>query len=552
MPCRRLALLALLALVPCLVDAACPAWSPPQAGKQLRSLSTRLVAWNAAYHRDGVSTVEDAIYDESLARFRRWQQCFPAVRIDEPDALSHAAGGMRHAIVQTGLKKLPDLAAVAQWMNRSGQAQFLVQPKADGVAVTLLYEHGVLTGVTGRGDGTHGVDWWRPARHIEAIPKTLSGAPPRLVLHGELVWRLADHRQSRHGGAGARAAVAGAMARKRIDAATAAHVGLFVWDWPDGPANASDRIAQLDRLGFGRSTALWKAIDSADEVARWRDHWYTAPLPFATDGVVIRHDARPPWQRWRAEPPPWSVAWKYPPALATATVQAVEFTIGRTGKITPVLVVQPVELGDRIVRRLSLGSVARWRAADVAAGDRVMLKLSGLTIPQLHEVEARAPARRLAEPPAAGQYHALSCFDDTPGCRSQLLARLEALGHALHMPGIERKTWARLLDAGAADDLVGWVQLPPERLTALVGKVRASHMIAARERPFADWLRGIGGGDSGTSWAEVSQRDRAAWLRSGLGLALTKQRMAFMAHARVGQLVATLAGAGVDGFGAQL
>lgn len=536
-------LLALL-LVPAMAEAACPVWSAAQARDELLSLRVKLVEWNAAYHRDGVSVVDDAVYDQSLVQFRQWHACFPAEAVDEPFALARAAGGMRHAVVQTGLKKLPDAAAVAQWMARSGQVNFLVQPKADGVAVTLVYEHGALTAVTGRGDGTFGVDWWHPAQRIGAIPKHLDGAPARVVLHGELVWRRDGHRQSRDGGAGARAAVAGAMLRKQLDDVTAARVGLFVWDWPDGPASAAQRIEGLTRLGFGENMKLWQAITDADDFTRWRDHWYTTALPFATDGVVIRHDARAPWQQWRAAPPAWSVAWKYPPDRAPATVRAVEFTIGRTGKVTPMLILEPTALGDRTVRRLSLGSVARWRKADVAAGDRVTIKLSGLTIPQLDNVAWRAATRSLATPPEAGRYHALSCFDDTPGCRSQLLARLEWLGRALRLRGVDRGTWARLLDSGKLHDLVGWVALPVDQLTAAVGAGKARQLATARARPFTEWLRGIGGGDAGGSWAEASD----ASSRGSLATAVARQRSAFFGNARVLLMASHLADAGVDGF----
>jgi DNA ligase (NAD+) len=548
MPMRLRYLMVVCLGWPWVAIAACPAWTPARARTELLAMATRLDGWNRDYHRDGAASIDDAVYDQALATFRGWQACFPHAGVDEPFALRKAAGQARHAIVQTGVKKVPGADAVGQWMARSGQSRFLVQPKADGVAVTLVYMDGQLVAVTGRGDGNRGQDWWQPAQRIAAIPKQLHGAPPRVVLHGELVWRLDQHRQSRAGGVGARAAVAGALLRTSLDAATAARMGLFVWDWPDGPAAAGARIDALAGLGFEDSTKYWQPVADAGDVARWRDHWYAAPLPFATDGVVVRHDARPPWQHWRAEPPPWAVAWKYPPDRAVATVRAVEFNVGRTGRITPMLVLDPVVLGDRTVRRLSLGSVARWRQADVAAGDHVAVRLSGLTIPQLDAVAWRATARQRAIPPADGRYHALSCFDDTPGCRSQLLARLAWLGRALGLDGIEEGTWARLLDAGRMRDLVGWVGMAEADVAAVLGPAKARRLRAAAGRPFVHWLRGIGAGDSGASWADVRERDGAAWRRAGLGPALVRQRLAFVGAPRVAALAAQLARAGIDGF----
>ncbi|WP_337133700.1 hypothetical protein, partial [Staphylococcus aureus] len=106
------------------------------------------------------------------------------------------------------------------------------------------------------------------------------------MLHGELYRRLAAHVQAEAGDAGARARVAGLLARERLDDAAAAEVGLFVWDWPDGPATLRERLEGLAALGFADTVDFTHPVSDLAGVERRRDAWYRGPLPFATDGVV--------------------------------------------------------------------------------------------------------------------------------------------------------------------------------------------------------------------------------------------------------------------------
>lgn len=208
----------------------CPGWSPLRAKQELRALHDRLDGWNHAYRVTGQSPVDDAVYDQALQQLERWRRCFPA---QAPAALAHladASGETRSPVAQTGLAKLPDAAALAAWMHARGDHDLWVQPKADGVAVTLLYMDGQLRQAISRGDGLHGSDWTDKARRIAAIPARLPNAPARVVLQGEIYWKLPGHVQADDGGANARSTVAGALARDTLDADTAAQIGLFVWD----------------------------------------------------------------------------------------------------------------------------------------------------------------------------------------------------------------------------------------------------------------------------------------------------------------------------------
>lgn len=558
-PTLRGAILALLLAGSGGIRAAdCPPWPSTRAGHEIATLAERIAAWDTAYHRDGQSPVTDSIYDQARARLADWNRCFPSAA-QAPAALSSAAGPLAHPVAHTGLAKLEGRAALEAWI--AGQDDLWVQPKVDGVALSLIYENGTLSRAISRGDGRSGQDWTAAARQIAAIPPRLDSGPGRLVLQGELYWRLAGHVQAEAGGAGARARVAGLLARQQLSGAEGEGIGLFVWEWPDGPAGMAERLAGLRRLGFD-SPDYTRAVRHPDDIAAWRERWYRQPLPFASDGIVIRHGRRPPPGRWRSEPPHWAVAWKYPPAQALATVRDVEFRIGRSGRITPLLHLDPVRLDSRAISRVSVGSLGRWRELDIRPGDQVAVRLAGHAVPQLDGVAWHGAERRAVQFPDPARHHPLSCWRSSEsGCAEQFHARLVWLGgrQGLDLDGIGPGTWQALQDAGLLTGLLDWLTLEEARLAALpgfgarrAGKVWRS-LQAARQRPFARWLRGLGMPPAGNArlasdWATLAARSATDWQQAGASAAQTARLAAFFAHPEVVELRGRLQAAGVAGF----
>jgi DNA ligase (NAD+) len=562
---RKEAWLLLVAVIVPTLDAAhaaaCPDWSPAQAGRELAALHDRLDGWNHAYRVDGHSPVDDAVYDQAQQRLDQWQRCFPA---QAPAALKHladAGGRIASPVAQTGLAKLPDAAALAQWMDQRGGRDLWVQPKADGVAVTLLYVDGRLRQASSRGDGLHGSDWTALAQRIAAIPKQLPHAPGRVVLQGELYWRLPGHVQADAGGVNARSAVAGALAREHLDDATAARIGLFVWDWPSGPADMPARLAGLAAMGLSDSVSYTKPVRTLAEVTRWREQWYRHALPFAADGTVVRQGHRPAASTWQAAPPDWAVAWKYPAASALAEVRAVDFTIGRSGRITPVLQLEPVQLDDHRVQRVSVGSLRRWRQLDIRPGDQVEVVLAGLTIPRLKSVAWRTQQRAALSVPDPKSYTALTCWQLSPGCEQQFLARLVWLGgkQGLRLEGVGADTWRTLVEAGLLHGLLDWTELTPQQLASVPGlgssraAVLARSFALARRQSFARWLQALGMPASVatglTDWSSASARHASDWQTlAGIGPGRADQLVEFFRCPELRAQVARLHDAGVQGF----
>ena len=535
--------------------APCPDWSAEQARRELAALAAQLADWDDAYHRQGRSPISDELYDQSRQRLEDWQACFPAEAITPTAPLQGAGGPVAHPVAQTGLAKLRDADAVRTWM--AGRDDLWIQPKVDGVAVTLVYRDGRLQQAISRGDGRSGQDWTARARLIGAIPQHL----PRndeLILQGELYWRVAEHVQARDGGNGLRGLAAGAMARGTLDEPRARQVGLFVWDWPNGPASMTERLQDLRAMGFADSVALTLPLRTLEEASQWRERWYHQPLPFASDGVVLRQGRRPAGDSWIAEPPSWAAAWKYPPRQALAQVRAVQFQIGRTGRITPLLQLQAVELDGRQVRRVSLGSLQRWRELDVRPGDQVAIALAGLTIPRLDAVVWRSQQRMVLQVPDPAQHHALSCFRPTPGCASQFAARLQWLGgkQGLALPGVGAGTWEKLQLQGLLD----WLALADEELARRPGfgprsaASLSASFASARQRPFTQWLRALSLPPSGSAplqggWTALAAREATDWdAYAGVGTTRAAQLAAFFRHPEVLQLREQLQRSGIEGF----
>ncbi|MGE8459338.1 MAG: DNA ligase B, partial [Pseudomonas alloputida] len=157
MPLMLLLTLMLLLNAPQAWATSCPDWTPQQAKAEVAQLRATLARWDEHYHRQGLALVADELYDQSRERLNHLQQCFAVG--SSPSPLTSARGPVPHPVPHTGVDKLADRQAVGRWLT--GKTGVWVQPKVDGVAVSLTYQQGRLVQLTSRGDGVHGHDWSR-------------------------------------------------------------------------------------------------------------------------------------------------------------------------------------------------------------------------------------------------------------------------------------------------------------------------------------------------------------------------------------------------------
>lgn len=538
----------------------CPAWSSSRLSQETLHLTDQLTRWDTAYHHSGSSPIEDSVYDQLRQKQRVWLQCasqpVPEVTVPAGDTAEFP-----HPVAHTGLHKMKDKQAVSNWMK--GRKNLSIQPKIDGVAVSLVYRYGQLAALISRGNGEKGQNWTSKAASIPAIPLTIPDVSPELVLQGELYLKMTGHQQSVDGGMNARSKVAGAM-RRTSASDILKQVGVFIWSWPDGPILMSDHLEKLSRFGFPVVAQFTLPVSTPEEVEKWREHWFRQALPFATDGVVIRQEEEPAGKYWQNTPPTWAVAWKYPPARQLTDVTGITTTTGRSGKVTVILNLNPLRLDDKLVSKVSVGSVSRFRRWDVLPGDQVAITLAGQGIPRLDEVTWRVSERSPVSLPDPQRYNAFSCFTPGPGCAAQFLSRLIWLSgpEALDMAGFGGATWQKLLDAIPADSLISWLALNEKDLAAVpgIGVKQAQKLMAqihfAREKDLRHWLSAVGfpsyalkfaGQQQG--WSQLKQLTSHDWAKAaGMGEKRAAQVFDFIHHPAVMAITGALQQAQLPAF----
>lgn len=539
--------------------AVCPVWPQAKAEKEIASLSAQIKRWDDAYWKQGVSDVNDDVYDQLNARLTQWQRCFGSEPSEEK--LPALTGSVKHPVAHTGVHKVTSKEELRQWMR--ARRNLWMQPKVDGVAVTLVYRDGNLTQAISRGDGLKGEDWTGKVRLIPSVPQTLTGTLANSVLQGELFWLSDNHIQRQMGGMNARAKVAGAMMRQK-DNALLSKIGVFIWAWPDGPKDMQTSLAELSQAGFTLSARYTLPAESVDGVEKQRAAWHETGLPFATDGIVVRSEDEPAGESWLPGEGNWVVAWKYSPVSQLAEVKNIQFSVGRTGKVSVVAGLEPVRLDDKQVRRVSLGSVGRWQRLDLTKGDQVLISLAGQGIPRLDKVVWRGTDRQKPRPPDS-QYHSLSCFYASPNCMEQFFARLTWLSskQGLDIEGLGESGWRTLWQAHHFEHIFSWLLLTQAQLQATPGFSAARGLALwhrfnqIREQPFIRWISAMGAPLSkstlnaidGRSWQAMSQRSSADWQTlPGTGEEKARQIMNWMHAPQIDVLAKWLAEQHINGF----
>lgn len=541
------------------VWAVCPAWSPARAQEEISRLQQQIKQWDDDYWKEGKSEVEDGVYDQLSARLTQWQRCFGSEPRDV--MMPPLNGAVMHPVAHTGVRKMVDKNALSLWMRE--RSDLWVQPKVDGVAVTLVYRDGKLNKAISRGNGLKGEDWTQKVRLISAVPQTVSGPLANSTLQGEIFLKRKEHIQQQMGGINARAKVAGLMMRQD-DSDTLNSLGVFVWAWPDGPQLMSDRLKELATAGFTLTQTYTRAVKNADEVARVRNEWWKAELPFVTDGVVVRAAKEPESRHWLPGQAEWLVAWKYQPVAQVAEVKAIQFAVGKSGKISVVASLAPVMLDDKKVQRVNIGSVRRWQEWDIAPGDQILVSLAGQGIPRIDDVVWRGAERTKPTPPE-NRFNSLTCYFASDVCQEQFISRLVWLGakQVLGLDGIGEAGWRALHQTHRFEHIFSWLLLTPEQLqnTPGIAKSKSAQLWhqfnLARQQPFTRWVMAMGipltraalNASDERSWSQLLLSTEQFWQQlPGTGSGRARQVIEWKENAQIKKLGSWLAAQQITGF----
>ncbi|EHX8082933.1 NAD-dependent DNA ligase LigB [Escherichia coli] len=539
--------------------AVCPAWSPARAQEEISRLQQQIKQWDDDYWKEGKSEVEDGVYDQLSARLTQWQRCFGSEPRDV--MMPPLNGAVMHPVAHTGVRKMVDKNALSLWMRE--RSDLWVQPKVDGVAVTLVYRDGKLNKAISRGNGLKGEDWTQKVSLISAVPQTVSGPLANSTLQGEIFLQREGHIQQQMGGINARAKVAGLMMRQD-DSDTLNSLGVFVWAWPDGPQLMSDRLKELATAGFTLTQTYTRAVKNADEVARVRNEWWKAKLPFVTDGVVVRGAKEPESRHWLPGQAEWLVAWKYQPVAQVAEVKAIQFAVGKSGKISVVASLAPVMLGDKKVQRVNIGSVRRWQEWDIAPGDQILVSLAGQGIPRIDDVVWRGAERTKPTPPE-NRFNSLTCYFASDVCQEQFISRLVWLGskQVLGLDGIGEAGWRALHQTHRFEHIFSWLLLTPEQLqnTPGIAKSKSAQLWhqfnQARKQPFTRWVMAMGipltraalNASDERSWSQLLVSTEQFWQQlPGIGSGRARQVIEWKENAQIKKLGSWLAAQQITGF----
>ena len=479
------------------------ALSEAEAKAELARLAEAIARADRAYHERDAPEITDAEYDALRQRNSAIEARFPAlVRADSPSRRVGAApaGGfakLRHGAPMLSLGNVFDAADFAEFCARArrflglpGDAKLplVAEPKIDGLSINLTYQDGRFRHGATRGDGTEGEDVTANLLTLASVPRDLGGpAPSRIEIRGEVFMTKADFlalnaAQDAAGErlfANPRNAAAGSL--RQLDARITAQRPLSLFAYAMGEAServATTHWAYLERLadwGFTvnpLSRRLADAAEAADfqaEIAAAR-----AGLPYDIDGVVYKIDDLGLQDRlgFAGREPRWATAWKFPAERATTTLLDITIQVGRTGALTPVAQLAPVNVGGVLVTRATLHNEDEIARKDVRIGDTVIVQRAGDVIPQILGI---VPERRPADA------HPFMMPERCPACGS---AAVRPEGEV-----VRRCTGALICPAQAEERLIHFVSRAAFDIDGLGEKSVREFMQAGLLRGPADIFR---------------------------------------------------------------
>ncbi|KAB8309591.1 NAD-dependent DNA ligase LigA [Erwinia endophytica] len=391
--------------------------------EKMIALQTLLRRYEYQYHVLDEPEVPDAEYDRLMGELRTLEEAHPEwITSDSPTQRVGAAPlsafePVRHEVPMLSLDNAFDEESYLAFNKRvqdrlksSDNITFCCELKLDGLAVSLLYEEGVLVRAATRGDGTTGENITANIRTIHAIPLRLHGEnlPARIEVRGEVFMPQAGfealNEQARRTGskvfANPRNAAAGSL--RQLDPRITAKRPLTFFCYGAGlleggeiPRSHLARLQQFKAWGLPVSEHIRLCQTSAEVLAFYREiEQQRATLGFDIDGVVIKVDSLDLQEQlgFVARAPRWAVAFKFPAQEQMTTVRDVEFQVGRTGAITPVARLEPVKVAGVMVSNATLHNADEVERLGLRIGDRVVVRRAGDVIPQVVGViEAERP-----------------------------------------------------------------------------------------------------------------------------------------------------------------
>lgn len=509
---------------------------------RITKLRDELRQHNYRYHVLDDPTISDAEYDALMRELRELETAHPElVTPDSPTQRVGAPPAERFAKVQhpqpmLSLSNAFDRQDLLAWRDRvlrllgsDTRLAYVVEPKIDGLAMAITYEQGRLVQAATRGDGYTGEDVTANVRTVKSVPLVLhpSGPMPRRIeVRGEIYMRIADferlnEQQATNGDkvfANPRNGAAGSL--RQLDSTITASRPLRFFAYGTGPVAGATLHSQYETLEYLRDLGFpvnpdIRRLEDFEEVIAYCEEWMSRrdKLAYEADGVVIKVDGFGQQRELGvvAREPRWATAFKFPAREATTTLHEIVVNVGRTGKLNPNAILEPVNIGGVTVANATLHNEDYIVSRDIRIGDRVTVKRAGDVIPQV--VGPIVGSRTGAEQPWHMPETCPSCCTPVvrhPGeadyycpnrlCPEQIVRSMEhwVSQGAMDIVGMGERQARQFVEGGLIKDVADLYLLREESFTDIEGygpkriKNLLDGITASKDRPLHRLISALG------------------------------------------------------------
>jgi DNA ligase (NAD+) len=513
--------------------------NPETAQARIAELRAEIEKHNALYYQAAAPEISDRDYDRLASELAELEEKYP--QFAEESSPTKRVGGapleafvsVRHLVPMQSLDNTYAESEVADFVRRvkkllpDEEIPFTLEPKVDGVALSLLYEDGKLVRAATRGDGVVGDDVTENIKTIAAVPSKLKGKhPSRIEIRGEVYlpkkqFAKINEERDEEGlppFANPRNAAAGSL--KQLDSRMVARRGLQALFYGFGayegkqPLTQQVFIEQLKEWGLPAQERLWTATNVEEALAAIHELGAIRhDFPYETDGAVLKVDILAQREQLgsTSKAPRWAMAYKYEPEQARTRLRDITVQVGRTGVLTPVAELEPVFVSGSKVSRATLHNEEEIRRKDIRIGDWVMIEKAGEVIPAVVAVltnERTGDEKEFFLPdkcpscggPVLREEGQVAVRCTNPSCGAQLRRRLQhfASRGAMDIEGLGESMVAQLVDADLVHDIVDIYHLTADQLLALerMGEKSAANLLngiaVSKERPLFRLLFGLG------------------------------------------------------------
>ena len=494
--------------------------------------------------------IGDDEYDALMDELRALEEANPELRT--PDSPTQRVGGkpldkfeqVRHLEPMLSLANARNEEELNAWVTRTdrrlkkegvedAEIQYVTEPKVDGLAISLVYEDGVLVRGATRGDGEIGEDVTQNVRQIKTVPLRFDDAPPLIEVRGEIYMARSTFAQLNEARAAAeestfanpRNAAAGSI--RQLDPAIARARPLAMWCYGIGAREGIEFTEHHEGLMWlkERGFKVNPEIEVHDDIAKvvevcrgWEER--REKLDYETDGVVVKVNDLALQRQLGVvgREPRGAIAWKFAPMTATTTLNKVMWNVGRTGHMVPFAALEPVQVSGVTVKLATLHNEEDLERKDVRDGDEVIVMRAGDVIPQVVSPTPRAQRNkkrsRTPKPPkkcpACGtptvkvEGSVWTICPNRESCPGQVFQAVKHFVHAMDIDGFGEERAGQFLKAGVIQNIADVYELTAERLMELegFGEVSANNLVqaieASKKQPFhrvfsALGIAGIGG-----------------------------------------------------------